>query len=377
MKRFITFGSIEQYSSIVKKVKHTAQYEGIDENGNLIYNRHKKYPIIEAIGSEKIHGTNAAVCYSIPDGFWVQSRKNIITPEKDNAGCAFQAYNLKSEWLKIIEDLAVEYNIDLSKEIISVYFEWAGGNIQKNSACSGLEKRAIIFQHFKVSPIEPQHNASGEEISARWLETAVDNSTGDLLDEEAFRWVDNINKDIYNIMNFPTVTVKIDFNNPNDSINIMKELVHQIEKESLVGKLMGQECNIGEGYVFTFEYKNSMYRFKVKGEKHAKGSGKIKTLKPVDKALENKKRKFVNEIACQEFRLDQMFTEIQNSKYNGDIMQMSRQDIEDYLRLVFNDVIKEHSNEMASEGLEPKMVNGMISKVASSYFIDRFEKEQM
>jgi len=72
-----------------------------------------------------------------------------------------------------------------------------------------------------------------------------------------------------------------------------------------------------------------------------------------------------------------MFTEIQNSKYNGDVMQMSKKDIGDYIRLVVKDVLKEHSEDMNKMGLEPKMVNGMISKVAKIYFEDRLDKEQM
>jgi len=372
MKRFISFGSIEQFSTVVKNVKRTAQFVSYnEETKEVIVDKDAKMPVVTATGSEKIHGTNAAVCYSNPDGFWVQSRKNIITPEKDNAGCAFVAYENKDAWMEIILALAGEYNIDLNKEIISVYYEWAGGNIQKNSALSGLDKRAMIFQHFKVSPIEPQLSNDGTEKSAKWFETKISTSEDDI------KWIDNPEKNIFNIMNFPKTQIEIDFNEPLMSQNKMIEMVEAIEKDSLVGQVFGIDGNIGEGYVFAFEYEGNIYRFKVKGELHAKGSGKVKTLKPVDEELENKKRKFVNEVACQEFRLDQMFTEIQNSKYNGDVMEMSNKDIGDYLRLVVNDVIKEHSSEMAKEGLEPKMINGMISKVARGYFMDRLNKEQM
>ena len=45
----------------------------------------------------------------------------------------------------------IEY---LNKNIITVYYEWCGGSIQKNSALTGFDKKAFIFQHFKISPIE-------------------------------------------------------------------------------------------------------------------------------------------------------------------------------------------------------------------------------
>jgi hypothetical protein len=371
MKRFISFGSIEQFSTVVKNVKRTAQFVSYnEETKEVIVDKDAKMPVVTATGSEKIHGTNAAVCYSEPDGFWVQSRKNIITPEKDNAGCAFVAYENKDAWMEIILALADEYDINLKENIISVYYEWAGGNIQKNACVSGYKKSAFIFQFFKVSPVEPQTDSKGEE-TAKWLETGYDC-------EFSWVWIDNVEANIYNVMNFPHYEIEIDFERPDIATNKLIDLVENtIETESPLGKALGLEKMTGEGVVVTFEHKGNIYRFKAKGEKHAKGSGKVKTLKPVDEELENKKIKFVNEVACQEFRLDQMFTEIQNSKYNGDVMEMSNKDIGDYLRLVVNDVIKEHSSDMAKEGLEPKMINGMISKVARSYFMDRLNKEQM
>ena len=100
----------------------------------------------------------------------------------------------------------------------------------------------------------------------------------------------------------------------------------------------------------------------------SKGSGKVKTLKPVDEAKENAKRTFVNEIACTESRLQQMFTEIVHSVHNGDESEMSMKDMGDFLRLVVNDVIKEHTTDMMEAGFEPKTINGKISEVARGFF---------
>ena len=63
----------------------------------------------------------------------------------DNAGCAFSAWTNKQAWMSVINTLANEHNIDLTVNIISVYYEWAGGNIQKLSALSGVDKSAVIF----------------------------------------------------------------------------------------------------------------------------------------------------------------------------------------------------------------------------------------
>ena len=376
MKRFITFGSIDQFRQTIRDVKFNAQYLGYSaelERTNL--DKDAEMPVITAIGSEKIHGSNAAICYSHSDGFWVQSRKNIITPEKDNAGCAFAAYANEEAWLNIIHSLADEYDIDLDKNIISVYYEWAGGNIQKKSALTGKEKLAMIFRYFKVSHIEPQLNNNSDEVGAIWLETKVSDDvfpSEDYSNSSIFedRWVSNHDAGIYNIMNYPTVAVIIDFNEPLMSQNKMIELVENLEKSSAVGEAFGISGNVGEGYVFTFEYKGQVYRFKVKGELHAKGAGKVKTLSPVDEEKENLKRAFVNDIACVSWRLEQMYNE---TMAEVNVMDMTH--VQVYLRKIFNDVIKEESDLMSEMGIEPKTINGMISKVAVTYFRSRLNEE--
>jgi len=246
MKRFIKYPSISQFRDIIRDVTHTARFDGLDEDGNTIY-KNVELPNINAIATEKIHGTNAAVCYSHPDGLWVQSRKNIITPEKDNAACAFAVEQNKESWMDIIETLAKEYSIDLDTNIISVYFEWCGGNIQKNAAVSGLDKMAIIFKHFKVSPIEPS-----ETDPAVWYETKISGTIEDA-DCGGYTWIDNPKANIFNIMNFPTYDIEIDFEQPLMSQNEMIKLVEEtIEPNSPVGKQFGIEGNIGEGIVVSF-----------------------------------------------------------------------------------------------------------------------------
>jgi len=70
-----------------------------------------------------------------------------------------------------------------------------------------------------------------------------------------------------------------------------------------------------------------------------------------------------------------MFTEIVHSTHNGDNTLMSMKDMGPFLKLVVNDVIKEETDRMMEQGLEPKVINGMISKVARIYFQDRLDSE--
>lgn len=354
MKRFITYPSIDQFGQVVRNIQKTTQYVGQDDDGNIIVNRNAKMPKIGVTATEKIHGTNAAVCYSIPDGFWVQSRKNIISIEKDNAGCAAYAENIGSAWREIIFDLAVKHNIDLNTHIISVYFEWAGGSIQKNSALTGSEKKAIIFRHFKVSPVD-----ADTDERAVWFETVGQNGP-----------VDNPDAGIYNILNFPTWSFEIDFDNPLMSQNEMIKLVEEIiEPASPVGKQFGFESNIGEGIVVSFHYKDSMYQFKVKGEKHSKS--KVKTLKKVDEA-ELQKIQDVAQQVTPAWRLEQMFDEA-NDRINGgypDIKNMGK-----FMKLLNTDILKEEMQVFIDNGLDPKQVFGTISKIARVWYNDQLNAD--
>lgn len=365
-KRVIKMPSIDQFRNTIRNVQHQAQYVGYDkENDKTIVNKDAVLPTIIATATEKIHGTNGSVCYSNPDGFWVQSKENIIPNEngQDNAGCAFVATQIQHVWMDIINMLADAYDVNLDENIITVYYEWCGGNIQKNSALSGFDKRAFIFQHFKISPIEQILDANGKQINAIWRETFV-------MDESDQIWVDNVENNIYNVMNFPKWEFTIDFNMPGDAQNKMIDtVINEIEPNSPIGAKLGKEGNVGEGVVVAFLYQDVLHRFKVKGDKHSKS--KVKTLKPVDTELEQKKVDFANEV-CTAGRLEQAWQSIFG--LNDEIMRPTVKATGDFLRAVIKDVWKEESDIAFERGLEPKAVNSLISKVARIWFMGELDK---
>ena len=342
MKRFISYPSIDQFRTTIKNIEHISRYIGQDENGQPIYNSAAELPTIIATATEKIHGTNAGVCYSNPDGFWVQSRNNIITPESDTAGCAFAAYQNQDAWLNIISDLAYQNNINLDTHIISVYYEWCGGNIQQNSAVSGLDKMAIIFKYFKASPIEPDTEPS------TWYDTSYTNSS---------------HNNIYNINGFPSYDIEINFEHPLLLQNQMIKYVEDIiEPDSPVGKQFGINNNIGEGTVVSFMYKDQLHQFKVKGEKHSKS--KVKTLSPVD----NEHLQLIQTTAQQvtpAWRLEQMCQQA-NDTLNGGTVAI--QNIGTFLKLVKDDIIKEESDVIHNAGLEPKEIFSTVARIAKKWY---------
>jgi hypothetical protein len=262
--------------------------------------------------------------------------------------------------MKIIMSLAEEYNIDLNTHIISVFYEWCGGNIQAKSALTGIEKKSIIFAHFKTSPIEHQESVN-DEFSV-WYETKIT--------KDGEQWVSNNENGIYNIMNFPTYKVSIDFETPLLSQNEMIKLVEEVvEPASPVGKMFGQEKNIGEGIVFTFLLNGTLQKFKVKGNEHS--NSRVTTLKPVDNVKEQSKIDFAN-YAANALRLEQAWQNtfgIENEKQEPTVKSMGQ-----FLKAVMGDIVKEESDILVEKGLEPHDVSNHVNNIARRWFQTELDK---
>jgi len=350
MKRLINYGSIKSFQQIVKDVTHKARYTGLDEKGKVKYST-DPLPIISCIGTEKIHGTNVGFSFNEKDGFWCQSKKRILSVEEDHYGFAFYCEGIQEVMIDMIKSLSVQYSVDLESKGIIIYGEWCGGSIQKKSAVSGLGKKLMIFRHCKIYDIEPT-----EDSVNTWVETKY-NST----------WIDSQENQMWNITNFPSVSTLINFNEPKRSINKMLNNLEKNESDSPVGNTFGVENNTLEGYVYTFEFNGEVYKFKVKGGKHS--SSKVKTLKPVDDVLEQKKQDFVTEYCCRAWRLEQMYKEVQEEK-NQELLDI--EDVGKFLKKVNSDIIKEESDEMRNQGLVPKQIFPLVSRVSVIWF-----KEQL
>lgn len=356
MKKMIKYPSIEQFRNVVKNIQHQAAYTGQDENGETVFDFLKPKPVIRVNGTEKIHGTNAGISYNNIAGMWVQSRSNIITPEKDNAGCAFTAEQNRNAWIDIISELQDAHNINLDTHTITVYYEWCGGNIQKNSAVSDMSKRAIIFKLFKVSPIEPS-----EDEASKWYPTCTYGG------QRTFN-CSNHDAEIYNIMDFTYYEFEIDFNKPEAAQNNMIACMLEIEANSPVGKQFGKDGNIGEGLVIEFIYNGARHAFKVKGDKHS--ASKVKVQKPVDLEALAKVDKCVEEIT-HEWRFVQGMTEVFGAEYERDI---DRKKLGEFLKWITSDTIKEESEAIYEHGFTLKDIMGKVQKKAKDFF---FAVEQL
>lgn len=260
-KRLISATSIGQFREVVANVNRTASYVGLDENRKAIYDSSIKKPCIKFVGTCKLHGTFASFLYNEESGHWIQSKENIITPQKDNAGFAWFAESKKEIFIDLIKSLAKIHGIDLKSNTIMLGMEWAGKGIQKSVGISEIEKSAFIFSHAKVSPFE-------EGKSAYWISTNK---------------FDSIDNRIYNIENFKTFSIEVDFNRPELSQNKIIEMTIDVENECPVSKEFGHHETIGEGIVFShLNEDGSRLIFKSKGTLHSKSN--TKTLKQIGRA---------------------------------------------------------------------------------------------
>lgn len=335
--KMIKFPSIEQFRTIVKNIKTQSAFLGMDNDGKPIYDPSPEYPILRFKGTVKLHGTNAGICYH-NGSIWSQSRENIITPEKDNAGFAFF---IKSKE-EIIKQIFQSIDVD-SNKVICLYGEWCGKGIQKGVAMSELDKMLVLFGLKIYDP--------GTE-SSTWINMPD---------------IEVPEHRIFNINKFKTYFVEVDFSKPEFAQNEFVKLTEEVEQECPVAKHFGVS-GIGEGIVWSHNHpKYGNILFKTKGEKHS--ASKVKTIATIDTAKIESIDEFVK-YAVTENRLNQAIEYIftQNGE-NIDIKKMG-----DYLRWVMQDIIKEELDTLSENNLEPKDIGKKVSEVAKKFFMEKWNE---
>lgn len=316
---FKAYHKIRQFRDIVRDINHKANFKGFDENNNPIYEESTK-PILKFIGTVKLHGTNAGVCYTPNEGVVAQKRKSLLRVDELNTHMNFNAF-VKVEHKAFFENLMKDLweLCCVSNEQIILYGEWAGEGIQKGVAISSLKKSFYVFG-CKVFNKETDEN--------KWIDTSKLRFDNDR---------------VYNINQFQTFEIDIDFNNPGFSQNKLIEITNSVEKECPVSKELGIS-GIGEGVVWTSFWNGEKYIFKVKGEKHS--TSKVKTLASINPEILKNINDFV-EYSCTINRINQGIKEVN---------AIDKKDMPNLLKWVSNDIITEESDVLANSGLEWKNV---------------------
>ena len=315
------------------------KYPSIDQLRNVVHQvnqickaTQQSLPKLTFNGTIKAHGTNAAVCWSREGGTYAQSRKHVITVEKDNAGFARFVEEKKSVLQVMIDRIAFS-EADMQGLPIQIFGEWCGGNIQSGVALTGLPKMFIIF---------------GVKIDDKWI----------TCDQDYLR---SPEESIYNINDFPITEMEIDFANPEASVNALVALTEQTEAECPIGKAFGVS-GIGEGLVWSSDFLGNHLKFKVKGEKHS--SSKVKKLATVDPEKLASIKEFV-EYSITENRLKQGIEQVFTSENVEPIVQ----GIGKFIKWVMTDVNKEETDTLVANGLTMKEVSKDCTTKVRSWFM--------
>jgi hypothetical protein len=271
-----------------------------------------------------VHNSNASIL-KYKDEYKFQSRERVLDIEDDNSG--FMRNMLEKDYAKLFE--GIEFN-----EYCAIYGEWCGKGIQKSVAIAQLPKMFVIFA------------------------VKIDDVYQDITKFQHLKIED---QQIYNILQFPHYHMEIDFNQVEVSQNLLADLTIAVETECPVGKFFGVE-GIGEGLVWECINGEHRYIFKVKGVKHQ--NSRVKTLATVDiEAVENMNA-FI-EYAVTENRLMQGVDKMRELG-----LPIEHKTTGDYLRWVYNDVVKEESDTMIANNIDQKKLGSAVSTKARMFWLN-------
>jgi hypothetical protein len=319
-----SFTDIGQFRNVVKAVKEHHDYKGKDENESPIYIHDIPYPILKFRGTAKLHGTNSAIVKFKDGHYEYESRERILSIKEDNNGFMMAMLNV---------DVASLFDGIKFEEHCAIFGEWCGKGIQKGMAISNLPKMWVIFA------------------------VKIDSVYQDMANYAHLKMED---KRIFNIMQFPGFEIEIDFNTPEIAQNRLQQLTLDVEAQCPIGKYFGVE-GIGEGIVWEYVKDKERFIFKVKGEKHQ--NSKVRTLATVDVEAIQNLRDFA-EYAVTENRCKQGLDKM---KELG--VPLVLEHTGDYLRWIYNDVIKEEQDTIVKNQLEVKKLGGFISAKAKIFWM--------
>ncbi|CAF1003398.1 unnamed protein product [Rotaria sp. Silwood1] len=321
-------------------------------------NHDKQLPTLNFIGTVKLHGSNVAIGYQIESGYWYQSRNRLITPYDDYADFAQHMNSLAGQFftahvLPYCPTIREHY---MSGDKVVIYGEWCGGNIQKHVAISGLPLMFVIFKVKIVNQSETTaHTADADNqeqeqksVRAYWL---------DPKEWTNIKWHEY---SIYNILDFPTYTIDIDFNNAELSQDILTKITEQVEQQCPVGTYFNR-LGIGEGVVWTeWVQTRGNLTFKVKGRQHlvtqAKALVSVKVTRFADVG------EFI-EYACTENRMYQGLDYMREQNVS---IEMNTMNI--FLKWLREDICKEEKDTMNVSNISATKINEAIRKKAETWY---------
>jgi hypothetical protein len=200
--------------------------------------------------------------------------------EDDNNG--FYAWVMNSQRKEeLVNTISNFINFDKVKQV-TIFGEFAGESIQKGVAVSQLPKSFYVFA----------------------VQVMYDDETVEWLPIDTVKFFENKDLNIFNVLMFPTRTINIDFNNPENYVNDLVDRATRIGDSCLVGEYFGIQDKTGEGVVLRSinSPDGHTYLFKVKDLRHQMTKYNFKNIEGINIDEKSKKEilDFMNKYQIKE-----------------------------------------------------------------------------
>jgi len=374
---FKKMSKIRQFRDVVRDVRWKAQFLRMEDNVPVM-DRNAPLPTIRYTGTVKIHGTNGSVIKlahefgQLGPGDWLyQSRNRRLTPVSDNNGFAFamqtalDAGTLEPFFNEVVQSAWGEPEEGFS---YGIYGEWCGAGVQKGVGVSGIGRKVfVVFLVARISEILSEDDPDNDAEDGGADRRAAYRTPGVPAHPERFNAAG-----LYTITQFPTYEVEIDFNDPQEVVERIDQLVDEVETSCPVAEALGSP-GTGEGIVFRPsenqpEWQRSDFWFKAKGEKHKATKGP-KTGTTIDYEKVASAKAFA-EAVCTEVRLQQGWDYLVEMQ-----IELSKKNTGTFIKWVTEDAVTEEGGMLAESGLEPKDVRGAVGECARNWFFQKLDEE--
>lgn len=322
----IKFPKIESFKNMLYEVRSRVAYE----NGVILSPEDfLSLPTLTLVGTVKLHGTNAAVCYDPKtDELWFQSRSNILGDNATNMG--FPTEELRNaNWRYTFGKIP-----NPNQEPVAIFGEWCGKGIQQTVAVSKLEKFFMIFAIKVGETFLPRVNFIGSSTDAR----------------------------VFNIEDYMGFLCEADLNDPQGVADALAELTQQVENQCPVGQALGVE-GVGEGIVWqviTPGWEDPRFWFKTKGPKHQVTETKVKV--PVSAEMVASIQEFVRMTVTENRCRQGLQVLTEQGK------PLDRSSTGDFIRWIQGDINYEEGDTIETNQLDQKMVNNAVATAAREWY---------
>lgn len=344
MNKHYSYPSIPQFRTLLADLTHAVRYIGNNpETGKAMYNENIALPMVELNGTVKLHGANCSVVLTRDGKIYPQSKESLLD-ETVNCNGFYQFFEARETTFKKMLEGYLR-GVKESVEAVVVYGEWCGPGIQKKVGISNID--SPIFVIFDVRYIDETY----EKGNTGFIDYSQD--------------IENFllpSARIYPIQHFMQYKTSLDIMNPEMIQQQLIDLTTEVEAQCPVAKYFGVDGR-GEGIVWTIPYNNRKYRMKVKGQKHS--STKVKVLANPDVEKIESLNNFLK-YAFTENRLEQGISVL---KQKG--AEIVEENIQEYVRWVFADVIKEESDTMEKNGISSKDIAKKGNYLIRQYYMSK------